>query len=239
MANTKWFITVKYCLSILSLLGLYPKRCINYGFNIYTGYTCLILITVFLDIFCQTVHIFFNLDDVNTLAATIYTLPEKYIVLAKAYQLIYYRKQFQDIIQEVHTAKFQPVNKTQTVLRHKSLKMFKIFFSVYSGSVVTTIFLSALYPILDKTEKKQFFSQAWYPYNSKISPFYEITYVHQCISLYIIAGVIVGVDLFICFQNIFIGCQFDMLCNKLRRSTEQNFINCIKSYRDILRFDRY
>lgn len=218
------------------MLGLCPKKDNAYNYNVYTSISILISTIVCVDILSQTIEIFFILDDLSVLSAAINTLPEKYIAIAKAYQLTLHAKEFRHIIQEINTQKFQPVNSAQFLAANKCLKMFKLIFISFSSSVVGTIFLGILFPILDKTEEKNFFAQAWYPYDSKISPFYEITYGYQCISIYIIGGIVISVDSFICFQHIFIGCQFDLLCNKLKHTTEDNIYNCIKQHHQILRF---
>ncbi|RZC41867.1 7tm 6 domain containing protein, partial [Asbolus verrucosus] len=87
---------------------------------------------------------------------------------------------------------------------------------------------------------------AWYPYNSKVSPFYEITYVYQIVSISFIAIANSNIDTLIAALNMYIGAQFDILCDDLRNlqdltqsaslSFNEKLTDCIQHHKKILSF---
>lgn len=232
-----WFLTTKYNTLLLYWIGLYPKNCKSYGLNLYTCYSILILSLPLADILSQTVMIFFILGDLNSLAASMFVLPEKYLVIVKIYKFINNRKQFQQILEEINSNEFQPNSRTQRDIAQKSLKQYKMLFIIFCGIVTGALFLAILYPLLGAIGERKFFTLAWYPYNSKISPFYEITYLYQSISISILSEINANTDLIVSFLNIFVSCQLDVLCCKLRESDEDDIIGCILHHQQILRFD--
>ncbi|RZC32582.1 7tm 6 domain containing protein [Asbolus verrucosus] len=87
---------------------------------------------------------------------------------------------------------------------------------------------------------------AWYPFNEKKSPFYEITYIYQIVSISFIAMTTLSINTLIAALNMYIAAQFDILCDDLRNlrnvtdalSADFNvrLINCVNHHKEILRF---
>ncbi|RZC34872.1 7tm 6 domain containing protein, partial [Asbolus verrucosus] len=84
------------------------------------------------------------------------------------------------------------------------------------------------------SKKFQLPLQFWYPYNTKSSPFYEITYLHQAISLFYTVMAIYNIDMLIAALMIFIGAQCDILSDKLRNFESNSLITSIKHHQEIL-----
>ena len=80
----------------------------------------------------------------------------------------------------------------------------------------------------------------WYDFT--ISPFYEITYVYQIVSMAFIAATSLTIAMLIAALNVFIGVQCDILCDNLKytfnplTSSGTNLLVCIKHHKGILRF---
>jgi hypothetical protein len=108
----------------------------------------------------------------------------------------------------------------------------------------TTLVLWAIFPIMDGTVKdRRLPFSAWYPYNTKISPLYEITYLYQVISVWCLAIANLNMDTLIAALMMYIGCQCDILCDdmkNLRNSVESDFnrklLDCIEHHKTILRY---
>ncbi|RZC41406.1 7tm 6 domain containing protein, partial [Asbolus verrucosus] len=107
-----------------------------------------------------------------------------------------------------------------------------------------TVFFWSIFPILDKSFKNYRLPfYAWYPYNTKTSPFYEITYVYQVFGTSFIALTNVCIDTLIASLNMYTGTQFDLLCDDLRNlydpdeeGISKKLMTCIKHHKQILRF---
>lgn len=232
-----WLITTKYNILILEWIGLYPKRHTGYGINFYTCYSIFILSLPLADIVTQTIMIYYILDDLNSLAASMFVLPEKCLVIVKTYKFVNNAKQFQQILNETSSKNFQPKSRMQLSVAQKHLEHYEGLFIVFWGTVTSAVILAVIYPLLASTDERKFFTLAWYPYNSKISPFYEITYAYQSISIAILSEINANVDLIISFLNIFICCQFDILCCKLKHLEENEIISCILHHQQLLKFE--
>ncbi|RZB39526.1 7tm 6 domain containing protein, partial [Asbolus verrucosus] len=142
---------------------------------------------------------------------------------------------------------FQPKNSEQINLVQPALKFWKINNFFYWAMAMGTVFFVAISPFFnDSVRNRNLPFVAWYPYNIKISPYYEITYIYQIISLTCSASTAVCTDTLIAALFLCIGAQFDILCDNIRHlydiredlSTDFNkkFISCVKHHRAILRF---
>jgi hypothetical protein len=113
-------------------------------------------------------------------------------------------------------------------------------FVVSSALVVTVAFCLSVwcsFPFLD--EKKQLPFACWYPFGTETSPKYEITYLHQVVSICCLATANLGLDTLISALMMFVGGQCDILCDNLRSLRVDNFciefVKCVKHHKDILR----
>ncbi|CAH1367598.1 unnamed protein product, partial [Tenebrio molitor] len=79
---------------------------------------------------------------------------------------------------------------------------------------------------------------AWYPYDAHSSPLYELTYVHQIISVWCLAMANVNMDALIAALMMFISAQCDVLSDNLKGLTGDDFndklVECIKHHKRIV-----
>ncbi|RZC36613.1 7tm 6 domain containing protein, partial [Asbolus verrucosus] len=142
---------------------------------------------------------------------------------------------------------FQPKSTKQRILVEPSLSFWKTIYKIFWSMAVSALFFWSVFPILDKSVKDYRLPfLAWYPYNTKVSPSYEITYVYQIASISFIAVVNSNIDTLIAALNMYIGTQFDILCDDFRNfhnfsqcaaiSVNDKFINCLLHHKKILSF---
>ncbi|RZC39169.1 hypothetical protein BDFB_014760, partial [Asbolus verrucosus] len=104
---------------------------------------------------------------------------------------------------------FQPKNVRQISLFQPSLKFWKTVSILCWTMAYGSMFFWSTYPIFDNSVKKcRLPFLAWYPYNTKISPYYEITYVYQVFAIIFLATTAVSVDNLIAALNVYIGAQY-------------------------------
>ncbi|KAK9891519.1 hypothetical protein WA026_014756 [Henosepilachna vigintioctopunctata] len=108
---------------------------------------------------------------------------------------------------------FQPKNERQSLLMEASMivyvRVFRFFFSICT--ITVTMFL--LSPLLLEERRLPF--EQRYPYDYTSSPWYQITYLHQCLSTLINSCTNVGIDTFSAGMMAIIGCQCELLEDKL------------------------
>ena len=99
-----------------------------------------------------------------------------------------------------------------------------------------------IYPILDGSPgEKRLPFLAWFPYDYKISPLYELTFVFEILTTNYVTLIHVNTDFIIFGLNVCAGCQFDMLSDNLRNlsnsscNATKDLVNCIIYHKQILR----
>ncbi|RZC39969.1 7tm 6 domain containing protein, partial [Asbolus verrucosus] len=200
--------------------------------------------------FFQTVNLFLILDDLQAVTGTIFILLMELAASLKAYYLIKDMKMLKHLMVTINCDLFQPKNSEQRTLIQPNIKAWRTFVSAFWTLTVPALFFWSSFPILDKTVKKYRLPfLAWYPYNTKISPQYELTYVHQVLSIVFLSVVNINIDSLIAALNMFIAAQFDILSNDLRnlhkinKDTSTDVINnlkkCVHHHREILKFADY
>ncbi|RZC42882.1 7tm 6 domain containing protein [Asbolus verrucosus] len=115
------------------------------------------------------------------------------------------------------------------------------YFTLWSLATFT-LSVWSIAPILDKSFKKyQLLFPALYPYNTKKSPLYEISYIHQVVGLFITATTDTNLDSLIAALMMFIGAQCDILCDNLRNVDCNMFREqlkvCMQHHEEILRYE--
>ncbi|RZC39078.1 7tm 6 domain containing protein [Asbolus verrucosus] len=145
---------------------------------------------------------------------------------------------------------FQPKNSQQRSLIQPNLKAWKKTVATFWFFTLGWLFFLMLCPFFDKTVNEYRLPfLAWYPYSVKASPQYELSYLHQFISVTTMSMVNVNIDSLIAALNMYIGAQFDILCDNLRNvydnsrdsptDVEEKLKNCINHHREILKFASY
>ncbi|RZC42863.1 7tm 6 domain containing protein, partial [Asbolus verrucosus] len=229
----------------MTVAGFWPSGDETYKRNFYTIYAS-VLLTLLLPchVFFQIVYFFSILDDLQALIATALSLLTEILIVLKAYCLTKNMGMVKQLMITLNSDLFQPKNIQQIILVKPSLKFCKITYKMLGVMAFGTAFFWSIYPILDKSFKNYRLPfYAWYPYNTKTSPFYEITYVYQVFGTSFIGLTNVCIDTLIASLNMYTGTQFDLLCDDLRNlcdpdeeSISKKLMTCIQHHKEILRF---
>ncbi|RZC39318.1 7tm 6 domain containing protein, partial [Asbolus verrucosus] len=245
MEKFDWKLTISLNILKLKVVGLWPAGDETYRPNLYTLWAifCITLFT-FGHNFFQAINIIFIFSDLEAVvASTFVTLPEL-LTLLKVYGVIRNMKLVKQLMVVLNSDIFQPKNARQINLIGPSLKFWKIIYVLYWSASLGAIFFWSTYPLMDKSFKDYRLPfLAWYPYNNKISPFYEITYIYQILGVCFIATTALSIDTLIAALNVYTGAQFDILADNIKHlyddtSTDFNekLINSVRHHREILKF---
>ncbi|RZB40716.1 7tm 6 domain containing protein, partial [Asbolus verrucosus] len=250
MERFNWKETLRLNIFMLKIVGLWPGDDKSYGCNLYTLYA---IISIFLfqivHIFFQSANILFVLDDLEALTNNISVVLMEMSIALKTYCLVKNMKMLKELMITIDSDSFQPKTPEQKNLIQPNLNTWKTVVSSFWIFAVSCMVLWVLFPILDKSVKEYRLPfLAWYPYDTKTSPLYELTYFYQALSLSFIAMANLNTDTLIAALNMYIGAQFDILCDDLRNlrinnetSTEvdKKLKSCVKHHREILKFVDY
>ncbi|RZC33204.1 7tm 6 domain containing protein [Asbolus verrucosus] len=245
MKRFDWKLTIKMNISLMKVSGLWPSGDESYKPNFYTLYASVLLTLLLLGhVFFQFVYVFLILDDLQAVTATSFLLLTEMLIILKTYCLIRNMGMLKRLMATLDSDLFQPKSTEQILLVKPSLKFWKRIYNIFWSMALSAIFFWSAFPILDNSFKDYrlpFF--AWYPYDTKASPFYEITYIYQIICICFAALVDIGIDTLIAALNMYTGTQFDLLCDDLRNlhdpdevDVSKKLIACIRHHKEILSF---
>ncbi|RZC35812.1 7tm 6 domain containing protein, partial [Asbolus verrucosus] len=246
MEKFDWTVTIRLNIFILKLVGLWPKGNESYKFNFYTLYA-IISITLFVygHNITQTLNILFVLNDLEALTGTIVISLTLSLAIIKTYCIIRNMPTLKKLMIILNSGIFQPKSIHQKNLVKSNLKEWKMFYMVFLIITWNTVLFYITFPIFDKSIKEYRLPlMAWYPYDTKISPSYEITYIYQIMGTFFVAMSNINIDTLIAALNMYVGAQCDILCDNLRNlrnepfpdDIDEEFMNCINHHKKIVKF---
>ncbi|KAJ3635807.1 hypothetical protein MTP99_008683 [Tenebrio molitor] len=246
MDKYDWKANIKMNIRTLRVLGLWPKGDETYNLDLYALHAA-ILLTVFQlgHIFFQVVNVYFILDNFEAIIGTIYILLVEMLGNFKIYYLIKNMRMLKQLLKILETDIFQPKTVEQKAAIDASVFFWKVIYQTLLIMCCGCNLFWALFPLLDKTTgERRLPFLAWYPYDTQISPLYEITYVYQIVSVGVITTIHVNIDALLAAINLFNGSQFDILCDNLRNlhnlavpgGINDKLIYCIEHHKQTLSY---
>ncbi|KAJ3664416.1 hypothetical protein Zmor_008590 [Zophobas morio] len=243
MKTFNWKSEVQSNILALKLLGLWPKGDETYKRNSYTLYAsfCFFVLNCGHNFF-QTVNIYFILDDLEAFTSSIFVTLSCVGTILKCYGLIQNMENLKQLFVTITGEIFQPKGEKQQKLVEPSVKFWSRIYLLFRITCYFTAFFWSTYPILDKSFRvRRLPFLSWYPYNVKISPFYEFTYMYQVVSIWYIVAASLNIDCLIAALNMFIGAQCDILCDDLRnlvatngKELKEKLVRCVIHHKAIL-----
>ncbi|RZC35631.1 7tm 6 domain containing protein [Asbolus verrucosus] len=244
MEKFDWKLTIKMNIFMLKVVGLWPEGNETYKLNFYTLYAVIsTTFFVFGHNFFQIFNIVFIFNDLKALTGTIFIILTQMLAILKSYYLVQNMKTLKGLLVILNSDIFQPKTIIQRGLIEPSLNIWKNIYMVFFTMTTNDILFWSTFPILDKSVKEYRLPfLAWYPYTTKISPLYEMTYIYQIVAVYFIAMVNLNIDTLIAALNMYTGAQCDILCDSLRSllngdvptDINKKFINCTEHHKEIL-----
>nr|KAH0808009.1 hypothetical protein GEV33_014782 [Tenebrio molitor] len=126
-----WALTIKQNLSILRISGLWPRD--NYKIDPYTILTATFLLTIFLpNLLSQIIKVFFILDDLSTLSATIYLLLTEILFVVKIFSLMKNMTALKQAMNLLDADMFQPKNTKQVALVQPNLDSWSTIYNSFT-----------------------------------------------------------------------------------------------------------
>ncbi|KAJ3663339.1 hypothetical protein Zmor_007628 [Zophobas morio] len=228
-------------LFFLRLVGLWPIGCDSYKFSAYTTHAIISIIIIMGSYnFARVMNLFFIYTDLEELTGSIYLTVTDCLVLVKMYFFVQNIRMLKELIGHLDSDLFIPKNETHINLILNGVKAWRISYKSFWVMVAGTLSSWSIVPLFDH-DKRRLPLEAWYPYDIKLSPYYEITYICQVVSIWFLATANMNMDSFMAALMMFIGTQCDILCDDLRNLPEKDEFNkklldCVTHHKDVLRF---
>ncbi|KAJ3663554.1 hypothetical protein Zmor_007805 [Zophobas morio] len=236
-----WTITIQPNILLLKTCGFWPEEAFKLDF--YTARTVILIIIFFpVSLISQAANLFFVLDDLVALTGTIYLLLTEIMWALKMYYFVKNISLVKTLMKMLNHELFQPRDVGQVVLVQPNLDSWKTIYQMFMVTALGGNLFWAAFPLFDTANgEKRLPFLAWYPYDTSISPFYQITYVHQVLTYTYIGFTHINTDTFIAALNMYISSQFDILCDNLKNlhfsnNVKANLVKCIKHHWLILSF---
>ena len=245
MEKFDWQKIIKTNILKLKIVGLWPSGNETYQFNLYTLWV--ILSITFLNFghnFFQMVNMIYIFNDLHKIIQTTYVTLSEIAGLLKAYYVIRNMKTLKGLMVTLRSDLFQPKNAKQLAMIKPSFFFWRVNYFMYWMMSGGAIFFWSIYPVLDKTNNDfPLPFLAWYPWSTKMWPQYQLTYLYQIFGLLFIATTAISVDTLIAALNVYIGAQFDILCDDLKHifdddtgcDLNKKLIHCVHHHREIVR----
>nr|XP_015833429.1 PREDICTED: odorant receptor 94a isoform X1 [Tribolium castaneum] len=240
MEKFDWRCPIRINLLLLRSVGLWPRGYGVYKRNYYLFYSIFTTITIVGGHnLSQVINIFYVYSDLEALTGTIFVATTNILALVKRYVFVRNLPLIKEILQTLNTYQFHPKTRQQLKIIQAPLRRWKLAYLCFSIIVYFNVAMWTLEPLLDKMIKNRRLPfEAWYPFNSKQSPNYEIAYCYQFICIWNITIANLNLDTLIFAFMMFISAQCEILCDDLR-SLDVGFgpklIQCIKHHKEILR----
>ena len=231
-----WKATIKVNIFVLRLIGLWPRRRKNYKIDSYTLYSLLLLI-LFMTMheIVLTYTLFQVYTNLEALTEIIFMYGLETLLIFKVCCFMKNMTSVKEIMHHLNDDLFQPKNQEQIILVQPGLKEWKITYTIFSTSMVANIFFWTFYPILDgSVNERRLPFLALYPYDFKESPFYQLTYLHQIISVSLMAIAAINIDMFLGAVMAYLGSQCELICDNLKNIKEnyfgETFLECVRQH---------
>lgn len=219
---------------------MWPKSD-TFGLDLYTLYSIICVnFFVALHILFQIIRIVLVFTNLEAVTETMFMCSAESMALFKMYTFIKNIKVVKELMRSLNSETFRPKNSTQRKLVQSNLEFWKVVNDTFIPSVGLTIVVWEIFPILSgKTRSYSLPFPAWYPFNVKSSPAYELTYLHQLISHIFIATGGCNVDMLVIALMMYVGVECEILCDDLKNLDPRDFTgslkSCIRHHKEILK----
>ncbi|KAJ3636033.1 hypothetical protein MTP99_008882 [Tenebrio molitor] len=242
MDKFDWLATIEINLKVLNSVGLWPRGQDLYKLDWYTLYAVLAGVSIVAGHnLSQIVNIYFVYTDLEALTDTIFLMTTNILATVKMYLFVRSLALVKKLFVTLNSPRFRPKCLRQVRLVQPALKQWKVSYVLFCCVVYFNVTVWSLGPILNGwVEDHRLPFEAWYPFDTKKSPNYELVYGYQVTCIWYITVTNLHLDTTIIALMMFVRTQCDILCDDLGHLRDSSFgtrlVESIKHHRDILSF---
>lgn len=248
----EWTKIIETNTKFMKIIGIWPKESFftwNF-YNFYAHFTVTFLLI--LHILLLTIKLILISDDIQLFLSALTMVMQLYHLLIK---FLYFILKFPVLKKIFETLEnhilFQPKNNEQKTELESKLGLVKKYYVSFYSMAIVAVSLMILYPIFDGLMgggERQLLLLCWFPFDSMKSPYFELTYFYQSVSIIYACIMVLQIDTFVTLLMTYIGLQCDLLCENLKNvgyispkpewySSEEEFKKCIKHHQGINKYN--
>lgn len=173
--------TVSYNFKVLQVLGLWPVKNPS---KLHTIYSVIITGFVFIAyLISETVNIILAFPDIEKVTESSFLFLTHLPQLIKLCYILKHKTTLRSMMEKMNDERFQPRNSKQLKIVRRTVRISKLSLFGFIFLCGCTVFLWAMFPLIDDKMNGMLPLKAWYPFDTKRSPMYEITYVYQIVAV--------------------------------------------------------
>jgi hypothetical protein len=241
MERFNWQEIIAMNIQILRIVGLWPID--SYQLDFYTLYSSISANLFVTAVLFQTINVIFVYSNLEALTETVLICVAELLALFKIYTFIKNIKMLKRLMVVLDSDIFQPKSRDQRVLVRPAMLLWKMIYNILLGAVTAAVSLWLIFPILNGSTRRYALPfPAWYPYDIRKSPYYELTYLHQSVGTSLVALGDYNIDMLISAMMMYVGAQCDILCDNLRHLGGDSgefaslLTHCVKHHTKILKY---
>lgn len=173
--------TVSYHFIVLQILGLWPPKNSS---KLHTVYS--IIITGFFFIaylISETINIILVFPDIEKVTESSFLFLTHLPQLIKLCYMLKYKTRLRAMMEKMNDERFKPKNLKHAKMVRRTIRNSKASLFGFIFLCGCTVFFWAMFPLIDEKMNRMLPLKAWYPFDTKQSPMYEITYVYQIVAV--------------------------------------------------------
>ena len=232
-----WLSIIKINIWNFKLVGLWPGD-EGYKLDFYLLRSSIIVfVFAFILTGGQTLKLMNHMTDLEVVARTAYMIISFWLMFAKMYSIARNIQPLRKLLRSLNDDIFQVRTQEQIDNISPSIRIWNITYILITACIASSVTFWAIFSFSNR--RLPFTS--WYPYNTTVSPMYEVTCIHQLASLFFQAYVVdINMDTFIAAFSLYAAVQFDILCDNVKRLKPEGFreglISCVKHHRAIVKY---
>ncbi|KAJ3663337.1 hypothetical protein Zmor_007627 [Zophobas morio] len=247
MQRYDWSSAIKLNLLSLRFIGLWPAGDGTYKLNLYSLYAFISIIFILGGhVLFQTVTLFFVYDKLETVASNIFITMTDILIYVKMYHIVRNVKTLNKLLDSLNEDVFQPKDERQIKIAEQSINIWSYVYKWFTFFVYVIATIWSTLPFLTGNFKKKVLPHdVWFPYDYKVSPMYELTYLFEMFGIYFVSILNVNFDTLICALLTYITAQCDLVCDNVKNvvgghvskqphQVHQKIVNCIKHHKKLL-----
>lgn len=192
------------------------------------------------------------IDNIPKFAYTCYLFLVMTLIQINSISLYVYRKEVNELNKLIAAEEFQMFTETHKIIVDKNLKTWQTLRKIqYFGVILEVLFFlfSSIVPIIMKQDRSTMYTDYWFPFNTEISPNYELVVVYHLVTCCSSAAAYVSFQFTVAAYFTFISIQCDLLCYNLKHvkenpnenasQFESNLSTCVNHYIKIQKYVNY
>ena len=185
----------------------------------------------------MTIHLILKTNNLKTFAQLAFLVGVCWMGYIKATFIFLRRYQLGHLIKQLNLEIFQPINDIERKILTKGFRFYDLIRKFLVTEAWISVAATCITPLF-YNKNGGFVVAGWYPFNTSVSPTYELVYTQQSVSMIYVSMVNIYVDVVLAGILTFIGVQCDFVCHRLKNSQPKHKIKSVMEFEKVVNHHR-